>query len=145
MISSVSHTGIWVLDQDAALDFYVNKLGFQVHTDARMGDYRWLTVTPPEQPELQIILSVPAPPALDADAAEQIKSLIVSGQMGCGILATKDCRATYEELKARGVEFTEEPTERFYGIDCAFRDNFGNPWRLTQPLENPPREFPPTG
>lgn len=145
MISSVSHIGVWVLDQDTALDFYVNKLGFQVHTDARMGDYRWLTVTPPEQPELQIMLSVPAPPALDADAAEQIKSLVARGQMGSGILATKDCRATYEELKARGVEFTEEPTERFYGIDCAFRDNSGNHWRLTQPLENPPREFPPAG
>lgn len=142
MITSVSHTGVWVLDQDAALDFYVNKLGFSVHTDARMGDYRWLTVTPPEQPELQIMLSVPEPPGVDAETAEQIKALVASGQLGTGILATQDCRATYQELRARGVEFTEEPTERFYGVDCAFRDNSGNHWRITQPGENPPREFP---
>ncbi|HKN99477.1 MAG TPA: VOC family protein [Pseudonocardiaceae bacterium] len=144
MITRVSHIGVWVLDQDQAFDFYVNTLGFAVHTDTRMGDYRWLTVTPPEQPDLEIMLGVPGPPALDADSAEQIKQLVAKGQLGGGILATKDCRATYQELRDRGVEFTEEPTERFYGVDAAFRDPFGNPWRLTQPLDNPPRHFPGT-
>lgn len=143
MITNVSHIGLWVLDLDEALDFYVNKLGFTVHTDARMDDYRWLTITPPDQPDLQIMLSVPRPPMVDEATAEQLKSLVAKGLLGGGgILATKDCRATYEELKARGVEFTEEPIKRFYGVDCAFRDNSGNPWRITQPLENPPREFP---
>ncbi len=142
---SVSHLGVWVLDQDEALDFYVHKLGFHVHTDARMHDYRWLTVTPPEQPELQIMLGVPRPPAVDADAAEQIRDLVARGQLGAGILRTKDCRADYEELRARGVEFIQEPQETFYGIDAAFRDNSGNHWRLVQPPENPPRQFPQPG
>ncbi|HEY7595562.1 MAG TPA: VOC family protein [Actinophytocola sp.] len=144
MIDAVSHIGIFVLDQDEALDFYVGKLGFEVHTDARMGDYRWLTVTPPGQPELQVMLAVPGPPAVDADTAERIKSLVTRGHMGAGILSTKDCRRTYEELVARGVEFTEKPTDRFYGVDAAFRDNSGNLWRITEPVENPPREFPPS-
>jgi catechol 2,3-dioxygenase-like lactoylglutathione lyase family enzyme len=145
MITKVSHIGIWVLDQDKAFDFYVNTLGFTVHTDTRMGDYRWLTVTPPEQPELEIMLGVPGPPAMDAESAEMVKQLVAKGQLGGGIFATKDCRATYRELRDRGVEFIDEPTERFYGIDAAFRDPFGNQWRITQALDTPPREFPTEG
>lgn len=145
MITRVSHVGIWVLDQDTAYDFYVNTLGFSVHTDARMGDYRWLTVTPPEQPDLEINLGVPGPPAMDAESAEMVKQLVAKGQLGGGIFATKDCRATYQELRDKGVEFTEEPSERFYGVDAAFRDPFGNQWRITQPMDNPPRQFPAEG
>lgn len=142
MIKGLSHIGVWVLDQDAALDFYVGKLGFKVHTDARADGYRWLTVTPPEQPDLQVVLSVPGPPAIEPEAAEQIKSLVSRGQIGGGILTTDDCRRAYEELSARGVEFIQEPTETFYGVDSSFRDPSGNHWRLVQHPPNPPREFP---
>jgi catechol 2,3-dioxygenase-like lactoylglutathione lyase family enzyme len=142
MIERISHTGVWVLDQDEALDFYVNKLGFQVHTDARTDDFRWVTITPPEQPDLEVMLSVPGPPLMDPQTAEQVRSLIAKGMLGSGIMATSDCRKTWEELKERGVEFTQEPMDTFYGVDAAFRDNSGNPWRLVQPLPDPPREFP---
>lgn len=142
MLTKISHVGLWVLDQDKAYDFYVNTLGFAVHTDATMGDYRWLTVSPPEQSDMEIMLLVPGPPSMDEESAESVRQLVAKGLLGGGIFDTKDCRATYQELLAKGVEFTDEPTERFYGIDCAFRDPFGNQWRVTQPLDNPPREFP---
>ncbi|HEY8456653.1 MAG TPA: VOC family protein [Actinopolymorphaceae bacterium] len=142
MIEHVSHIGVWVLDQDQALDFYVNKLGFKVHTDAKTDGFRWLTITPPDQPDLQIMLSVPGTPTHDEESATQLKELLAKGALGGGILGTKDCRATYKELVARGVEFTQEPTDTFYGVDAAFRDPFGNQWRLVQQLPNPPREFP---
>jgi uncharacterized glyoxalase superfamily protein PhnB len=145
MISNVSVLTLWVLDQDEALAFYTEKLGFTVHTDARMEGFRWLTVSPPEQPELEIALFEPMGPGMDAEAAGQIRSLVAKGHMAMGVLGTKDCRRTYEELVARGVEFTQEPMERFYGIDAAFRDNSGNHWRLTQAVDNPPREFPAEG
>jgi catechol 2,3-dioxygenase-like lactoylglutathione lyase family enzyme len=146
MITNLSILTLWVLDQEEALAFYTEKLGFNVHTDARMGEFRWLTVTPPDQPELEIALMEPTGgPGLEAEAAEQIRSLVAKGHMAIGVLGTKDCRRTYEELSARGVEFTQEPNETFYGVDAAFRDNSGNLWRLTQPMENPPREFPAEG
>jgi catechol 2,3-dioxygenase-like lactoylglutathione lyase family enzyme len=118
MLKRITHTFIHVLDQDQALDFYVGKLGMVVHTDADLGVMRFLTVTLPDQPELELVL------------------IVTKGAAGGGVIfETDDCRATYEELRAVGVEFTQEPTERFYGTDCALRDPFGNPIRFTQPPE----------
>ena len=135
MINRLSHACIWVLDQDEALAFYTAKLGFEVRTDQTMDDFRWVTVGPPDQPDLEIVLLVPRPPMMDAEAAEQIKALVSKGAMGNAVFATDDCRATYEELKARGVEFIQEPAERFYGIEATFRDNSGNWFSLTQRAE----------
>lgn len=138
MISTVSHVNVWVQDQDEAKAFYTDKLGFEVRQDAtleEMGNYRWLTVGPPEQPEVNIILSTPSPPAVDAESAEQLKVLLAKGAMGPGILHTDDCRKTIKELEESGVEVTEQPNERFYGIDAEIRDPSGNLWRVVQPIE----------
>jgi catechol 2,3-dioxygenase-like lactoylglutathione lyase family enzyme len=143
MISSLSIITVWVLDQDEARDFYTEKLGFVLHTDATTEDFRWLTVCPPEQPDLELTLCVPAPPMVDADTAAQIKALIAKGAISGGVMRTKDCRRSYAELTARGVEFVQEPQEVFYGVDAAFRDNSGNLWRLVQPADDPSRELPP--
>jgi uncharacterized glyoxalase superfamily protein PhnB len=138
---------VFVFDQDEALDFYVGKLGFEVGADVDLGHMRWLTVNAPGQPERQILLEKPGPPAMDEATAEQVRELVAKGASGLSIgLTTDDCRRTYEALKAKGVEFTEEPTERFYGIDCGLRDPFGNHLRLTQPAPGPieapdPAEF----
>jgi catechol 2,3-dioxygenase-like lactoylglutathione lyase family enzyme len=138
MFKRITHTFIHVLDQDEALDFYVGKLGMVVHTDADLGFMRWLTVTLPDQPDVQIGLMLPGPPAYDDETAEQIRELVAKGGAGGGvILETDDCRGAYERLSDAGVEFTQEPIERFYGTDCALRDPFGNPIRLTQPPEGP--------
>ena len=138
MLKRISHTFIHVLDQDEALDFYVGKLGMVVNTDADLGNMRWLTVNPPEQPELQLALMLPGPPAYDDATAGEIRELVAKGAAGGGLIfETDDCRGTYEQLRAAGVEFTQEPTERFYGTDCALRDPFGNPIRFTQPPEGP--------
>ncbi len=137
MITRLSHAALWVLDQDAAVRFYTGKLGFEVRTDQTMDDFRWVTVGPPGQPDLEIILLVPGPPMMDAAAAEQLKALVAKGNLGNGVFATDDCRGTYEELKARGVEFIQEPTERFYGIEATFRDDSGNWFSLTQPAAVP--------
>jgi catechol 2,3-dioxygenase-like lactoylglutathione lyase family enzyme len=137
MIKRISHTFMFVLDQDQALDFYVGKLGMQVHTDADLGNMRWLTVTPPGEPNVQLALMVPGPPAYDESTSEQVRELVSKGAAGGLIFETDDCRGTYEQLLAVGVEFTEAPVERFYGIDCALRDPFGNPIRITQPAEGP--------
>jgi catechol 2,3-dioxygenase-like lactoylglutathione lyase family enzyme len=116
------------------LDFYVGKLGMVVHTDADLGFMRWLTVNPPEQPYVQLALMRPGPPAYDDSTADQIRELVAKGGAGGGVIfETDDCRGTYEQLRSAGVEFTQEPTERFYGTDCALRDPFGNPIRFTQP------------
>jgi catechol 2,3-dioxygenase-like lactoylglutathione lyase family enzyme len=135
MIGKLSHTTIWVLDQDEALDFYTNKLGFEVNTDARIDDFRWLTVNPPGQPDHELILLVPGPPMMDEESAEQLKALVAKGAVGPGAFDTDDCRATYEELSERGVTFLSEPTERFYGIEATFRDNSGNWFSMTQRSE----------
>ena len=132
MISGLSHTTIWVLDQDEALDFYTKKLGFEVNTDATMDDFRWLTVSPPGQPEHELILLVPGPPMMDEEAAEQVKALVAKGVLGPGAFETDACRGTYEELFERGVNFLSEPTERFYGIEATFRDNSGNWFSMTE-------------
>jgi catechol 2,3-dioxygenase-like lactoylglutathione lyase family enzyme len=138
MFTRISHTFIYVLDQDEALDFYVGKLGMVTHTDADLGAMRWLTVTLPDQPELQLALMQPGSPVHDVATANQIRELVAKGGAGGGLIfETDDCRATYERLRAAGVEFTQEPVERFYGIDCALRDPFGNPIRFTQPPEGP--------
>ena len=133
MLTAITHSAVYVLDQDEALDFYVDKLGMEVTADADLGMMRWLTVCVPGRPERQLLLTKPGQPMHDDATVEQIRALLTKGALFGFILSTDDCRATYEELKARGVEFTEEPTERDYGIDCALRDPFGNPIRITQP------------
>ncbi len=133
MITGFSLVCLNVLDLDQARDFYVDTLGFELGIDQEMDGFRWLTVHPPGAPDLPLMLVVPEPPAVEEGIAAEMRSLLSRGYLGLGALRTDDCRATYRELKARGVEFTEEPAERFYGIDAGFRDPFGNPWRLTQP------------
>jgi catechol 2,3-dioxygenase-like lactoylglutathione lyase family enzyme len=134
MITGMSHTPVWVLDQDRALAFYTGKLGFEVGTDADMGGgARWLTVFAPKQPDLQLILADPGPPMLSEEDATTIRDLVAKGALGAGVMRTDDVRATYEELKARGVEFVQEPAERPYGIEALFRDDSGNWFSLTQP------------
>lgn len=138
MLTGISHHSVYVLDQDQALDFYCGKLGFEVSADVDLGFMRWLTIALPAQPERQIMLEVPGAPFVDEETAAQLRDLLTKGALGAAaILTTDDCRATYEDLRAKGVEFTEEPTERPYGIDCALRDPFGNPVRITQPAEGP--------
>jgi catechol 2,3-dioxygenase-like lactoylglutathione lyase family enzyme len=133
MISRLSHTTIYVLDQDAALAFYTDKLGFAVRTDQTMGDFRWLSVGPPGQPDLEIVLYQIAPsPMMDDATAAQLKALVARGAMGTGVFATDDCRATYEALRAKGVEFLSAPEEQPYGTEAVFKDNSGNWFSLTQ-------------
>jgi catechol 2,3-dioxygenase-like lactoylglutathione lyase family enzyme len=138
MIEAVSHVNVWVTDQDDAKAFYTEKLGLEVRQDTTLeefGGYRWLTVGPPGQPDVNLILSAPVPPALETEVAKKLTSLLASGALGPGIFRTDDCRKTAKEFQERGVEFTAEPQERFYGIDAGFRDPFGNEWRLVQPME----------
>ena len=136
-ITKLSHACIWVLDQDEALTFYTSKLGFEVRTDTSMDTFRWLTVGPPDQPDVQIILAHPGPPMLDPESAEMMKTLVAKGSLGAGVLETPDCEAAYRELRGKGVTFIQEPTERFYGIEATFRDNSGNWFSLTQRVEAP--------
>ena len=135
----IANAQLWVHDQDEALAFYTQKLGFEVRADvtlAEMGDFRWLTVGPPGQDDVSIALMiVPGPPVFDAETAEQARALTAKGAAGSIFLTTDDCHASYEELKGRGVEFVEEPEERPYGIDAGFRDPSGNHLRLTQVRE----------
>jgi catechol 2,3-dioxygenase-like lactoylglutathione lyase family enzyme len=137
MIQRLSHTTIYVLDQDAAYDFYINKLGFEVRTDAPMGNgFRWLTVGPKGQPDLEIALMPTTPgPMFDQETSDMLRTLIKKGAIGSGVLETADVRKTYEELTARGVEFSQPPVERFYGIEALFKDNSGNWFSLTQRTE----------
>ena len=138
----ISTAQVWVHDQDEALAFYTEKLGMEVRADVtvpEMGNFRWLTVGPPGQEDVSIVLmAIPGEPVLNDETADEIRNLMAKGYAGTVFLTTDDCRATYEELKARGVEFTEEPEERPYGIDSGFRDPSGNSFRLTQVTE---REF----
>ena len=135
----VSHLCLFVHDQDEALAFYRDKVGFDVVEDSTMEDFRWITVSPPDQPEIEIALIDPDMTPLSEELAQQVKDLLAAGALSGPILHTDDCRRTYEELSARGVEFTEEPNERFYGIDSAFRDPSGNPWRVVQRGREPLR------
>jgi catechol 2,3-dioxygenase-like lactoylglutathione lyase family enzyme len=135
VITRLSHATIYVLDQEEALQFYRDKLGFEVRTDAKMDyGFRWLTVGPKTQPELEIILmAVKESPMFGAEHVAALKNLIQSGAMGVGVLHVDDCHKTYEELKARGVEFLSEPTDNFYGIEALMKDNSGNWFSMTQP------------
>ncbi|MYW00849.1 VOC family protein [Streptomyces sp. SID3343] len=134
MFNSITQSQLYVLDQDEALDFYVGKLGLEVAADVDMGVMRWLTVCVPGHPERQILLEKPGAPAMSEETAQQVRELVTKGAMGGWLIFnTEDCRKTYETLLSRGVEFTEEPTERPYGIDCGLRDVFGNRIRFTQP------------
>ena len=128
MITRVNHFSIFVLDQDSAYDFYVNKLGFKVHTDASMGPgKRWLTVTPPEQPELEItLMAIDEGMMFKKDAAEKMRELVKAGTFGFAVFQCNDLVATYEELKARGVKFKKEPKKEFYGYEALFIDDSGN-------------------
>jgi catechol 2,3-dioxygenase-like lactoylglutathione lyase family enzyme len=132
----ISFAGVWVHDQDEALAFYTEKLGWELRADVTLpefGNYRWLTVGPIGQPDVSVLLNaVPGPPVVDTGTSDQIKSLMAKGWAGNVLLTTDDVRTEYEELLARGVEFTEPPEERPYGIDCGFRDPSGNQFRLTQ-------------
>jgi uncharacterized glyoxalase superfamily protein PhnB len=132
----ISNAQLWVHDQDEALAFWTEKVGMEVRSDvtlAEMGDFRWLTVGPPGQEDVTIVLmAIPGPPVMDAETADQVRDLMSKGFAGTVFLTTEDCRASYEELKARGVEFSEAPEERPYGIDSGFRDPSGNSIRLTE-------------
>jgi catechol 2,3-dioxygenase-like lactoylglutathione lyase family enzyme len=133
VLKAINISHVWVLDQQAAHDFYVGKLGLEVRNDLPLGFMRWLTVGVPGDPSREILLEVPGPPGVDEASAEQIRALISKGATGFTVgFTTDDCRKTYEELKGRGVEFTEEPTEHFYGVDCALRDPFGNAIRIVE-------------
>jgi catechol 2,3-dioxygenase-like lactoylglutathione lyase family enzyme len=134
MLKTVRLSQIYVLDQDEALDFYVGKLGLEVNTDADLGFMRWLTVSVPGEPDREILLERPGPPALDDSTAEQVRELVTRGATGGWIgFTTDDVRKTYEDLRAKGVEFTQEPVEQSYGIDVGLRDPFGNAIRILQP------------
>lgn len=134
MITKVTHMCIYVLNQDSAYDFYVNKLGFKVHTDAPMGEgARWLTVTPPEQPELEITLFLVAEGGMfSREAVNSMTQLIKSGTFGAAVFTCKNLEATYEELKAKGVVFKKPPTKEFYGYEALFTDDSGNWFSLAQ-------------
>ena len=132
----ISNAQLWVHDQDEALAFYTEKLGMEVRSDVtlpEMGDFRWLTVSPPGQEDVTIVLmAIPGAPVMDEETQQQVRELMAKGFAGTVFLTTEDCEASYQELKSRGVEFVETPEERPYGIDSAFRDPSGNNFRLTQ-------------
>jgi predicted enzyme related to lactoylglutathione lyase len=132
----IANAQVWVHDQDEALAFYTEKLGWEVRADVtlpEMGDFRWLTVGPAAQPDFSVVLmAVPGPPVFEPETTEQVRSLMAKGAAGTIFLTTDDCQASYEELKARGVEFVDTPEERPYGIDAGFHDPSGNSFRLTQ-------------
>jgi catechol 2,3-dioxygenase-like lactoylglutathione lyase family enzyme len=135
MIRKMSHATIFVSNQEEALTFYRDKLGFQVHTDAMVGaDFRWLTLNTADQPDFEIVLMEPKPGMLmDEATSNQLRAIMAKGVLGAGVFNTDDCMATYQELKDKGVQFVSEPAERPYGIEAVFKDNSGNWFSLTQP------------
>lgn len=146
MLNAITISHIFVLDQDGALDFYVGKLGLEVGSDMDLGFMRWLTVRVPGDTGREILLEKPGPPAMDEAAAAQVRELITKGASGFTVgFTTADCRKTYETLKARDVEVTQEPTEHFYGIDFGLRDPFGNHIRIVQPAAQPEQVPSPAG
>lgn len=132
MSQGVELVGLYVRDQDEALAFYVDKLGFRVHTDVRNGDYRWLTVQHPDQPSFQLGLFIPGPPVIDAASAQALRELVAKGAMPPLVLVVDDCKAAYERMKAAGVELNQEPIARFGSVDAGFRDPSGNGWKMIQ-------------
>jgi len=132
MSQGVQVAGLYVRDQEEALAFYVGKLGFVVHTDVRNGDYRWLTVQHPDQPSFQLGLFVPGPPVLDAATAQAVREVVAKGAMPPLVLEVDDCRAACGRMRERGVEFTQEPVDRYGTVDAGFRDPSGNGWKVIQ-------------
>jgi predicted enzyme related to lactoylglutathione lyase len=136
MLKRLTNTQVWVHDQDEALAFYADKLGMELREDVtvpELGNFRWLTVGVPGQPDVAItLMAIPGPPVFEQETRRQIQELLAKGASGGLFFATDDCRATYEELKSRGVEFTQPPTEQPYGIDAGFRDQSGNHFRIAQ-------------
>ena len=140
MITTLSVTSVKVLDQEEALDFYVNKLGFEVGNDVKQGTYRWLTVRVPGDKGIEINLEQPGPPIHDEATSATLRELITKGALGSLVVQTSDARALYETLKERGVtDFTQEPTDHFYGTDMGIRDPFGNGIRILQPAKRGPK------
>jgi len=132
MSQGIETVGLYVRDQEEALAFYAGKLGFRVHTDVGNGDYRWLTVQHPEQPAFQLGLFKPGPPVHDAATAQALQAIVAKGAMPPLELSVDDCRASYERLRDQGVEFTQEPVERYGTVDAGFRDPSGNGWKMIQ-------------
>ena len=132
MSQRVGVMGLYVHDQDEALRFYVEKLGFAVHTDAKNGDYRWLTIRHPDQPDFQLGLFAPQPPTVDEASARTLRELVAKGAMSPLVLTVDDCQAAYDHMHAAGVEFTQEPIARYGSVDASFRDPSGNGWKLVQ-------------
>ncbi|HEV7625014.1 MAG TPA: VOC family protein [Streptomyces sp.] len=137
MIKSLALTTVWSTDQERDKKFFVETLGFTERMDMPMGDMRWVTVSPPDQPEVQLTLMRPDGPGLDPESREAMLTLVSKGVLGAGAFRTDDCHAEYAELKSKGVEFLQEPQERPYGIEAIFRDPTGNWYSLTQQRENP--------
>ena len=131
-MEGVGVVGLYVRDQDEALSFYVDKLGFRVHTDVGNGGYRWLTVQHPQQPSLQLGLFKPQAPVLDASTAQAVSEIVAKGAMPPLVLDVDDCRASYEAMRSRGVEFTQAPEERYGNVDANFRDPSGNGWKMIE-------------
>jgi catechol 2,3-dioxygenase-like lactoylglutathione lyase family enzyme len=132
MTQGVGVAGVYVRDQDEALEFYVEKLGFKVHTDAKNGDYRWLTVQHPDQPSFQLGLFAAGGPTLDSQTAQSVQEILAKGAMPPLVLVVDDCRAAYDKLSKKGVEFTQEPVDRYGAVDAGFRDPSGNGWKMIQ-------------
>ncbi|MDB5580906.1 MAG: hypothetical protein JWR80_6082 [Bradyrhizobium sp.] len=132
MTQGIQVAGLYVHDHDEALQFYVEKLGFRIHTDARNGDYRWLTVQHPDQPDFQLGLFRPQPPTVDDATARSLLEAVAKGAMPPLVLVVDDCQAAYELMKKRGVEFMQEPVARYGSVDASFRDPSGNGWKLVQ-------------
>lgn len=132
MTQGIETAGIYVRDQDEALEFYVEKLGFRVHTDAKGGEFRWLTVQHPEQPSFQLGLFKPGPPLHDAATAQQLSECVAKGAMPALVMVVNDCRAMCERMRSRGVEITQEPVDRYGTVDAGFRDPSGNGWKLVE-------------
>lgn len=132
MSRTVQVVGLYVRDQDEALEFYTEKLGFQIHTDVRNGDYRWLTVQCPDQPSFQLGLFVPGPPVHDPATAQTLQAMLAKGAMPPLVMIVDDCRAAYEQMRAEGVEFTQEPIGRYGTVDAGFRDPSGNGWKMIE-------------
>ena len=132
MSQGVEVVGLYVHDQDEALAFYTEKVGFRKHTDVRNGDYRWLTVQHPEQPSFQLGLFRPGPPVLDEATAQTVRAMVAKGAMPPLVLIVGNCRTAYEQMRAKGVEFTQEPIDRYGTVDAGFRDPSGNGWKMIQ-------------
>ena len=132
MSQGVAVVGLYVRDQEEALRFYVDQLGFRVHTDAKNGDYRWLTVQHPDQPSFQLGLFLPQPPTMDAGTAAVVREIVAKGAMPPLVLMVDDCHAAFVAMRAKGVEFTQEPVSRYGSVEANFRDPSGNGWKMIQ-------------